>query len=71
MASTSTVCHSFEAQRQQSTGGVAGTVGSVAGQIAKIKGCRAVGTAGGDEKCAFVVGELGSDACSNYKTRCR
>ena len=46
----------------------AGAVGSLAGQIAKIKGCRAVGTAGSDEKCAYVTGELGFDACINYKT---
>ncbi len=46
----------------------AGAVGSIAGQIAKIKGCRAVGTAGSDEKCAYVVDELGFDACINYKT---
>ncbi len=46
----------------------AGAVGSIAGQIAKIKGCRAVGTAGTDEKCAYVVDELGFDACINYKT---
>src|SRR5436190_17528968 len=46
----------------------AGAVGSVAGQIAKIKGCRAVGTAGSDEKCAVVEKELGFDACINYKT---
>lgn len=47
----------------------AGAVGSIAGQIAKIKGCRAVGTAGSDEKCAWVTGELGFDACINYKTQ--
>ena len=40
-----------------------GAVGGVVGQIAKIKGCRAVGIAGGPEKCAFVTGELGFDAC--------
>ena len=47
----------------------AGAVGSIAGQIAKIKGCRVVGTAGSDEKCAYVTGELGFDACINYKTQ--
>ena len=47
----------------------AGAVGSIAGQIAKIKGCRAVGTAGSDEKCAYVVNDLGFDACINYKTQ--
>lgn len=46
----------------------AGAVGSITGQIAKIAGCRAVGTAGSDEKCAYVTGELGFDACINYKT---
>ena len=40
-----------------------GAVGSVVGQIAKLKGCRAVGIAGGAEKCRFVVDELGFDAC--------
>ncbi|MGZ4779872.1 MAG: NADP-dependent oxidoreductase, partial [Thermoanaerobaculia bacterium] len=45
----------------------AGAVGSIAGQIARIKGCRVVGTAGTDEKCRFVVDELKFDACINYK----
>jgi NADPH-dependent curcumin reductase CurA len=45
----------------------AGAVGSVVGQIARIKGCRAVGTAGGAAKCRFVVDELGFDACIDYK----
>jgi NADPH-dependent curcumin reductase CurA len=45
----------------------AGAVGSVVGQIAKIKGCRAVGIAGGPEKCRYVVDELGFDACVDYK----
>ncbi|MGL6070070.1 NADP-dependent oxidoreductase [Craterilacuibacter sp.] len=43
-----------------------GAVGSVVGQIAKIKGCRAVGVAGGAEKCRFVVEELGFDACIDH-----
>jgi NADPH-dependent curcumin reductase CurA len=47
----------------------AGAVGSLVGQIARVKGCRAVGLAGSDEKCAFVTGELGFDACINYKTQ--
>jgi NADPH-dependent curcumin reductase len=47
----------------------AGAVGSVVGQIAKIKGCRAVGIAGSDEKCKWCVDELGYDACINYKTQ--
>ena len=45
----------------------AGAVGSVVGQIAKIKGCRAVGIAGGPEKCRYVTEELGFDACVDYK----
>src|SRR4030095_5826710 len=44
-----------------------GAVGSVVGQIAKIKGCRAVGIAGGADKCRFVVQELGFGACVDYK----
>ncbi len=47
--------------------GAAGAVGSMVGQIAKLKGCRAVGIAGGAEKCAYVVDELGFDACVDYK----
>jgi NADPH-dependent curcumin reductase CurA len=46
----------------------AGAVGSIVGQIAKLKGCRVVGLAGSDEKCAYVVEKLGFDACINYKT---
>ena len=45
----------------------AGAVGSIAGQIAKIKGCRVVGIAGSDEKCACVVKEHGFDVSINYK----
>jgi NADPH-dependent curcumin reductase CurA len=48
--------------------GAAGAVGSTVGQIAKIKGCRAVGTAGGDDKIDYLKGELGFDAAFNYKT---
>ena len=44
-----------------------GAVGSVVGQLAKIHGCRAVGFAGGRAKCDYVVGELGFDACIDYK----
>jgi NADPH-dependent curcumin reductase len=44
-----------------------GAVGSVVGQIAKLKGCRAVGIAGGKAKCDYVVKELGFDACVDYK----
>jgi NADPH-dependent curcumin reductase len=44
-----------------------GAVGSAVGQLAKRMGCRAVGIAGGPEKCAYVVDELGFDACVDYK----
>ena len=44
-----------------------GAVGSVVGQLAKAHGCRAVGIAGGKEKCSYVVNELGFDACMDYK----
>lgn len=44
-----------------------GAVGSVVGQLAKLRGCRAVGIAGGAEKCAYVVDQLGFDACVDYK----
>lgn len=43
-----------------------GAVGSVVGQIAKLKGCRSVGVAGGPEKCRYVVDELGFDACIDH-----
>jgi NADPH-dependent curcumin reductase CurA len=46
----------------------AGAVGSIVGQIAKIKGCRAVGLAGTSEKCAWIKDELGFDAAINYRT---
>ncbi|SRR5579871_438649 len=44
-----------------------GAVGGVVGQLAKLKGCRVVGVAGGREKCDYVVRELGFDACIDYK----
>ncbi len=44
-----------------------GAVGSVAGQLAKIEGCRVVGIAGGKVKCDYAVQELGYDACIDYK----
>ena len=44
-----------------------GAVGSAVGQLAKLRGCRAVGLAGGPDKCAYVVEELGFDACIDYK----
>ena len=46
----------------------AGATGSIAGQIAKIQGCRVIGIAGTDEKCAWVVDELGFDGCINHRT---
>jgi NADPH-dependent curcumin reductase CurA len=45
----------------------AGSVGSIGGQIAKIKGCRAVGIAGGKDKCHWLTSELGFDAAVDYK----
>jgi NADPH-dependent curcumin reductase len=45
----------------------AGAVGAVAGQIAKIKGCRVIGIAGGPDKCRYVVDDLGFDAAVDYK----
>jgi NADPH-dependent curcumin reductase CurA len=47
--------------------GAAGAVGMTVGQVAKHKGCRVVGIAGGKDKCDFVVNELGFDACIDYK----
>ncbi len=48
--------------------GAAGAVGQTVGQLAKIKGCRVVGIAGGPAKCRWVVDELGFDACIDYKS---
>ncbi len=47
--------------------GASGAVGQTVGQVAKLKGCRAVGIAGGPAKCEFVVKELGFDACIDYR----
>lgn len=47
--------------------GAAGAVGSIAGQIAKIKGCKVVGIAGGPDKCAYLKDELGFDGTIDYK----
>jgi NADPH-dependent curcumin reductase CurA len=47
--------------------GAAGAVGQTVGQLAKLKGCRVVGIAGGPAKCEWVVRELGFDACIDYK----
>lgn len=49
--------------------GAAGAVGSVVGQIAKIKGCRVVGIAGGEQKCRLVTERFGFDACIDYKSQ--
>jgi NADPH-dependent curcumin reductase CurA len=46
-----------------------GAVGGAVGQLAKVRGCRAVGIAGGADKCRYVVEELGFDACVDYKHR--
>jgi NADPH-dependent curcumin reductase len=46
-----------------------GAVGSVVGQIGKIKGCHAVGIAGGPKKCRYVTDALGFDTCVDYKSR--
>jgi NADPH-dependent curcumin reductase CurA len=47
--------------------GAAGATGSVAGQIAKLRGCRVIGIAGGAEKCGWLTGEAGFDAAVDYK----
>jgi NADPH-dependent curcumin reductase CurA len=47
--------------------GAAGAVGSVVGQIAKIKGCKVVGIAGGEKKCSYIKSELGFDEAIDYK----
>jgi len=46
-----------------------GAVGSAVGQLAKLRGCRVVGIAGGADKCSYVVDELGFDACIDYKAQ--
>ncbi len=48
-------------------GAASGAVGSVVGQIAKLKGCRVVGVAGGPDKCRYVVETLGFDACIDHR----
>lgn len=48
--------------------GAAGATGSVAGQIAKLRGCRVVGIAGSEEKCRWLTEDLGFDAAINYRT---
>jgi NADPH-dependent curcumin reductase len=49
-------------------GAATGAVGSVVGQIARLKGCRVVGVAGGAEKCEYAVGTLGFDACIDHRS---
>lgn len=48
--------------------GAAGSVGSIAGQIARVQGCRTIGIAGGQEKCDWLVSDLGFDAAVDYKS---
>ncbi len=48
--------------------GAAGAVGALVGQIAKIKGCRVVGIAGGEDKCRYIIDELGFDGAIDYKS---
>jgi NADPH-dependent curcumin reductase CurA len=48
--------------------GAAGAVGSVAGQVARLHGCRVIGSAGSDQKVAWLIDELGFDAAFNYHT---
>lgn len=47
--------------------GAAGSVGSIVGQVARIVGCRAIGIAGGEQKCRWLVDELGFDAAIDYQ----
>jgi hypothetical protein len=61
------ICHPKEGETLV-VSAAAGAVGSLVGQIGKIKGCRVVGIAGSDEKCKWIVEELGFDAAINYKT---
>jgi len=60
------LCQPKEGETVYVSGG-AGAVGSYVGQIAKIKGCRVAGSAGSDDKVAWMVGELGYNAAFNYK----
>lgn len=63
----------WKTHRQMNAGrfvvsGAAGATGSVAGQIAKIKGCRVIGTAGGRAKCDWLKNELGFDGAIDYQS---
>jgi len=60
------LCHPKEGETVV-VSGAAGAVGTLVGQIAKLKGCRVVGIAGGEEKCKYLVSELGFDAAVDYK----
>ena len=60
-------CRQAEAGETVVVSAAAGSVGSIVGQIAKIKGCRVVGIAGGKEKCDWLTSELGFDAAVDYK----
>ncbi|KAG5684369.1 hypothetical protein PVAND_013604 [Polypedilum vanderplanki] len=61
------ICHPKEGETVVVTG-AAGAVGSLVGQIAKIKGCKVIGFAGSDEKCRWLETELGFDKAINYKS---
>ena len=63
------LCHLIEPRQGETivVDAASGAVGSAVGQLAKARGCRAVGLAGGADKCAYVVEELGFDACIDYK----
>jgi NADPH-dependent curcumin reductase CurA len=61
------VCHAKPGETVV-VSGAAGAVGTVFGQIAKIKGCRVIGIAGGPEKCKYIVESLGFDAAIDYKS---
>ncbi len=62
-------CGPFEPGETVVMSAAAGAVGSIAGQIARIKGARVVGIAGGPDKCRYVTEELGLDACIDYKNQ--
>jgi NADPH:quinone reductase len=61
------ICHP-KAGETAVVSGAAGAVGSLVGQIAKIKDCRVIGIAGADDKIKYIVNELGFDGAFNYKT---
>ena len=67
-ASLRTIGHP-EAGETVVVGAASGAVGAIAGQLAKLRGCRVVGVAGGAEKCAYVEAELGFTAASTAASR--